>query len=767
MNKAMKHSVGFFKDEIRNGFYVPTAVKMAWASCLDVLSEIDRICAKYDIEYFADWGTLLGAVRHGGFVPWDDDLDICMKRDDYVRFREVADAELPSHYDIHDYANHEDHWMFLARVVNNKRMNFDVAYMTEHYNFPYLAGIDIFVKDYLYEDENAEQARDKEIMNILAVAEGIIGGRMKDDALEKCLKDISSQYGTVFSNSVRSRETAIELYGVAENVMSRVKPEETSRIGQIYPFILKGNLKRMEAKSSYEKTIRIPFEDTTIPVPADFGKLLADRYRNYFVIRKVWSGHVYPFYETQKAEMERLMGAPLPSFKFDASMLERPLEETDGSLRQLSTECMDEFRMRAGEMTDALTSGDRIKLSDNASAFVQLASDLIAFIRQVKGVGRPEIEKCISAIALICNAIEESLRLFVQGKDAPADTIVKSFDEMSDAVEKYIINRREVLFVLTDPKCFEGIADAYSEECGRDDTDVFVVPLPYLLKDPLGRIMTDEDEAVSSINPETYCGFVKKEHLCEYYTYEPSLHCPDIIYITDPYDKENPLLTVPPLFYAENLRKYTGKLIYVSPVKASAFSQQDVTDICNTKHYVTSPGVVYSDEVRVFDKTIKERYVEQLVKFAGEDTSDIWKERIRVKEMSENSGERMGRKKILYCIGANEMFEYGEKVADALLDRFKTFVDASDGIEVGVTIFPADKKEWSNANSRIASKVFKTIDDAASKDNIEFVTFEGMSYEEAAAGYDAYYGSPSPFVLMFTENKKPAMLSDYSVKSDV
>ncbi len=78
-----------------------------------MLSEIDRI------SYYADWGTLLGAVRHGGFVPWDDDLDICMKRDDYVRFRELADNQLPKGYTIHDYKNKEAFLDFPPFLVNS------------------------------------------------------------------------------------------------------------------------------------------------------------------------------------------------------------------------------------------------------------------------------------------------------------------------------------------------------------------------------------------------------------------------------------------------------------------------------------------------------------------------------------------------------------------------------------------------------------------------------------------------------------------------
>ena len=105
----MEFPVSFFKDEVRLGFYIPTAVKQAWAANLAVLFEIDSICEKHGITYFADWGSVLGAVRHGGYVPWDDDLDICMKRDDYVRFRAVARDELPQGFVIHDFETKENH----------------------------------------------------------------------------------------------------------------------------------------------------------------------------------------------------------------------------------------------------------------------------------------------------------------------------------------------------------------------------------------------------------------------------------------------------------------------------------------------------------------------------------------------------------------------------------------------------------------------------------------------------------------------------------
>lgn len=91
---------------------------------LDILNEILILCKKHNIEYYILGGTLLGAVRHKGFIPWDDDIDIGMMRDEYERFIEIAQKELPSdlildYYKLHkgekDYSTY-----YMARVENTK-----------------------------------------------------------------------------------------------------------------------------------------------------------------------------------------------------------------------------------------------------------------------------------------------------------------------------------------------------------------------------------------------------------------------------------------------------------------------------------------------------------------------------------------------------------------------------------------------------------------------------------------------------------------------
>lgn len=86
------------KDEIRSGFLVTTDRKKIWNKEIEMLVEIDRICKKHDIKYFAIFGTMIGTVRHKGFIPWDDDIDIAMLRPDYMRFVQVAAQEIKAPY---------------------------------------------------------------------------------------------------------------------------------------------------------------------------------------------------------------------------------------------------------------------------------------------------------------------------------------------------------------------------------------------------------------------------------------------------------------------------------------------------------------------------------------------------------------------------------------------------------------------------------------------------------------------------------------------
>jgi lipopolysaccharide cholinephosphotransferase len=75
-----------------------TPLRIAQHIMVDMMSEVDRICRKHNIKYWMICGTLIGAVRHKGFIPWDDDVDLGMLPSDYDKFIEVADKELSKRF---------------------------------------------------------------------------------------------------------------------------------------------------------------------------------------------------------------------------------------------------------------------------------------------------------------------------------------------------------------------------------------------------------------------------------------------------------------------------------------------------------------------------------------------------------------------------------------------------------------------------------------------------------------------------------------------
>ena len=80
----------FLEGEVRCGYYIAPAMKKGWAVQMDLLMELDRVCRKYKIRYFVAEGTILGAVRHKGFIPWDDDIDCCMTHSEYKKLCKIG-----------------------------------------------------------------------------------------------------------------------------------------------------------------------------------------------------------------------------------------------------------------------------------------------------------------------------------------------------------------------------------------------------------------------------------------------------------------------------------------------------------------------------------------------------------------------------------------------------------------------------------------------------------------------------------------------------
>ena len=117
----------------------------------EMLVEIDRICRKYDIKYSLDGGTLLGAVRHKGFIPWDDDIDVIMLRNEYEKFYCVCKKELDkSRFFLQEYRT-DKHYLFGYEKIRRKNSIFKRVGQ-EHLKQYGGIFVDIFVADNVPDD---------------------------------------------------------------------------------------------------------------------------------------------------------------------------------------------------------------------------------------------------------------------------------------------------------------------------------------------------------------------------------------------------------------------------------------------------------------------------------------------------------------------------------------------------------------------------------------------------------------------------------------
>ena len=136
-----------FGDSIINMSYKVQQydIKEIQAVLLEILLEIDRVCKKNDIKYSLGFGTLLGAIRHKDFIPWDDDLDITMLRADYDRFIEACKTDLNSNYFLSYFDSENEYPYDFGKVVKNNTLYEEIG--AKYRNIHKGVYVDIFPLD--------------------------------------------------------------------------------------------------------------------------------------------------------------------------------------------------------------------------------------------------------------------------------------------------------------------------------------------------------------------------------------------------------------------------------------------------------------------------------------------------------------------------------------------------------------------------------------------------------------------------------------------
>ena len=252
-----------------------TELRKLQLNLLETLKFIDDFCRKHKIRYYVIYGSLIGVARHKGFIPWDDDLDIAMPKEDYDKFCKMFQKEKTGKYFLQTKETDKNYTLDFAKIrnvnttliENNEQIEQNIVLGTYVDIFP-LIGVpnNVLLKKIqkinraLYFNTEKNMINNKILKNIANFFIKIIG---KKKIKNICYKNMM-KYSCINSNNW------------------------FSCFGGLY----EGNI---HPKEWYSEPIYLEFENITVPVPKEYDKVLKKTYGNYMelppVEERVWKHH--------------------------------------------------------------------------------------------------------------------------------------------------------------------------------------------------------------------------------------------------------------------------------------------------------------------------------------------------------------------------------------------------------------------------------------------------------------------------------------------
>jgi len=268
----------FLKPETRE-CEIPAELKKLWAMQIDMVKQVERVCKKYGLTYFAIGGTAIGAVRHGGFIPWDDDVDIGLLREDYNKLLSVA-HEFKEPYFLQTPMT--DKYFFSPHTSLRNNNGTCITAGDERIKCNNGAVIHIFPLDGYADTKKLKRFVKRErIRNIVAVNNYHYNGNKNHFFIRRVLKLLSP---IILGGSLRG------YYKRKEKKCTEISRNNTNMVGIQFAHFGSTPHKWIWRKEVFDSVVWMPFEYTQIPVPVGYDEMLTVQYGDYIKLppRETW-----------------------------------------------------------------------------------------------------------------------------------------------------------------------------------------------------------------------------------------------------------------------------------------------------------------------------------------------------------------------------------------------------------------------------------------------------------------------------------------------
>ena len=279
---------------------ISEVMKHCWASDLKALSDISALCNANGLRFFAVYGTLLGTVRHSGYIPWDDDIDIGMVRDDYIALLDIL-SDGKSGYEVLNPYTKPWYCMNFSHVTDCDDLDFSRKHLRSHQGSPFVTGPDIYPYYYIPRNPQDEEyilyilAKIDEAMALSRQSVANPNDRQLQEMTAIALVSLQKETGYVFTSD-RPMDNQLE---ILYDQICRLTPPEDADYLTRYDEYSKDRSKKFP-KEYLENTILMPFENTDMPVPLGYDNVLAARFgTSYLIPRQEKAAHEYPFFKKQ------------------------------------------------------------------------------------------------------------------------------------------------------------------------------------------------------------------------------------------------------------------------------------------------------------------------------------------------------------------------------------------------------------------------------------------------------------------------------------